>query len=68
MATIKQRKTTNKFEILDANGYLWIWNKKQGRVYLDEAEKEFIRDGINVIENGYHASNLEDAVKIVGEE
>lgn len=56
------------FKLYDANGNLWIWNKRQERVYLQAAEEEFIKLGIPVIENGYPASTLERAWKLLDED
>ena len=54
-----------EYEITDANGYTWKWNGH--RVYIPEADEEFIANGDNPEENGYPASCWENALALLTE-
>jgi hypothetical protein len=55
----------NKKEVklIDKNGYMWIWDGE--RIYNVDAEKEFIEMGIDVMQNGYPASTLKEAKRML---
>lgn len=57
--------TKTKTKIIDANGYLWKWDGN--RVYMDLAEKEMKANGEDTTQNGYPASTLEDALKVLAD-
>ena len=50
-------------EFIDDLGEKWIWDGI--RIYMVEAEKEFIEMGIDVMQNGYPASSIEEARRVL---
>lgn len=53
-----------KYKIID--NMLGVWFLDRGRLYLEEAEKEFVENGVPVEQNGYGGvETLEDALKIL---
>jgi hypothetical protein len=59
----EKSKMRKLFKFFDANGYEWVYNSTQGRIYLKDAEKEMPKG-----ENGYPAHSLEDAVNMLIED
>ena len=54
------------YKFYDANGYEWIWDKSQNRVYMVEAEKED-PGRANTGDNGFLAFTLEQALSELDE-
>lgn len=62
----KVYRTRKIYKITDNCGEVWIFNGK--RLYLLAAEEEFIKEGLNVEENGYPVNSWGEALKTLVED
>jgi len=56
-----------KHTIKDENGVEWTYDTKQHRLYVTEADDEFIRNGDDPLQNGYDADPEELLEFLIGE-
>ena len=58
-------EANKQLSIFDAEGNEWRWNGE--RVYMVEAELEYIKNGDDPAGNGYQASSWEEAIRVLNE-
>jgi len=52
-------------EIYDAEGWLWLYDSEEERLYLEAAEIQKEQFGLKFINNGYHFTYFADALEFM---